>query len=754
MNAIKEAHYNLGIAYLEAGQYDRAVPEFEAAIKLDADFIGAHCALCRAYLEQDELEKASTAVTAALKLDATHQPALLLCDTITQVYYNTGKEHFNAKRYAEAVATFQQALNLGADLGNNLQVSDIENKHIYAHLGAAYIGLKAYQEAIGALQNAIALDADLVDAHYNLGYAHVEQGSYDQAIPHLERAIAIAPNLKRAHYNLARAHRELGNLEAATHAVTETLRLDPNYQRAHELANSIKQAHYNRGITYLNDDRYSEAVTAFQNAITLDPDFTTAHYNLGLTYLKMESYARAVDTLQKTIVLDSNYKAAHHALALAYLGHQELGKARNAARAALKLDPNYQPAISLLEAIDPSFTPPETQPTPPPEPETQSPTLPEPEQSADPQTQSTSLPEPGQPVDSQPAAKSRQETHYEIGTAYREAKMPTEAIAEFQKAIDLDPDFTAAHTSLGEVYLEMGQLDDAENAANAALRIDADSQPARQLLDAIKQTRPPAPRQTEPTKPASTSPSDTLDPKQYLERGLVFLNNGQYNQAAAAFKRVIKADPSLVEAHYGLAQAYLEIGAFDDAKAATEEALKRNPKHQQAREFLQIIRFAKNMERNQKIRKKVLSYGGVFGILVVCAFAAIRFDIIPWLDLSPTPPDLSITAALEEPSGNGFLDAGEKGRIRLTITNNGGTVRNIRAKFAPAFITGVNYKQPDLISKLGKNGTEIVAVEMTVSEHVRTRTQTLKILLVLAENDGTLLASEDFPLKIQGAKRR
>ena len=81
MNAIKEAHYNLGIAYLEAGQYNRAVPEFEAAIKLDADFIGAHCALCRAYLEQDELEKASASVTAALKLDDTHQPRHCSCAT-------------------------------------------------------------------------------------------------------------------------------------------------------------------------------------------------------------------------------------------------------------------------------------------------------------------------------------------------------------------------------------------------------------------------------------------------------------------------------------------------------------------------------------------------------------------------------------------------------------------------------------------------------------------------------------------------
>ena len=177
MDAIKEAHYNLGIAYLESGQYNRAVPEFEAAIKLDANFIGAHCALCRAYLEQDELEKANTAVTEALKLDATHQPAMLLCDTITQAYYNRGRQHLDAGRYTEAVPTFQKALTLDADLGRSAEVSDTENKHIHAHLGAAYIGLKAYQEAIDALQNAIALDADLVDAHYNLGYAYVEQGA-------------------------------------------------------------------------------------------------------------------------------------------------------------------------------------------------------------------------------------------------------------------------------------------------------------------------------------------------------------------------------------------------------------------------------------------------------------------------------------------------------------------------------------------------------------------------------------------------
>ena len=724
MDAIKEAHYNLGIAYLEAGQYNRAVPEFEAAIKLDANFISAHCALCRAYLEQDELEKANTAVTEALKLDATYQPAMLLCDTITQAYYNRGRQHLDAGRYTEAVPTFQKALTLDADLGRNPEVSDTENKHIHAHLGAAYIGLKAYQEAIEALQNAIALDADLVDAHYNLGYAYIEQGHPDKAVPHLERAIAIAPNFKRAHYNLARAHRESGNLEAATYAVTETLRLDPNYQPAHDLANAIKQGHYNKGITYFKGERYSEAATAFQNAITLDSNFTTAHYNLGLTYLKTETYPRAVEALQKTIALDSTYTAAHHALAIAYLGQQELGKAREAAREALKLDANYQPAHALLEAIDPSFTPLETQTTTPPKPE--------------------------QPIDRQPAAKSSQETHYELGIAYRDANMLTEAIAEFQKAIDLDPDFVTAHVSLGEVYLETEQLDDAENAANAALKVDANSQSAYQLLEDIKQARP-APPQPTPTKSVSTPPSDTSNVQQDLERGLVFLSNKQYNQATAAFKKVIKVDPSLIEAHYSLAQAYLEIGAFDDAKAATDEALRRNPNHRQAREFLQIIKFARNLEKNKKIWKKVRVYAVILGIIAVCAFVAIRFNIIPLPAFSSTPPELSIAVSLEEPSGNGFLDAGETGRLRLVIRNSGGTVRNVGVRIDPPFISGAPYNQPAQISKLGKNNPETIAVSISADKNVRERDQSLEIQLF--SNDGQLLGSKKFTLKIKRMRK-
>ena len=721
MNAIKEAHYNLGIAYLEAGQYSRAVPEFASAIKLDPNFISAHCALCRAHLQQDELESAGVAITAALKLDANHQPALLLRGMITDAYYDRGKTALDDRNYTEAVAAFQKAITLDVDLGTGSRDADSEKTHIHVHLGAAYIGMQAYQQAIEALEHALTQDADLVDAYYHLGYAYVEQGTHDKAIPHLERAIAIAPHLKRAHYHLARAYRESGNLEAATNAITETLRLDANYQPAHQLADTIKQAHYNRGMTYLNGERYSEAVTAFQNAITLDSDFVTAHYNLGLAYLKMETYPRAVPSLEKTVALDPNHKAAHHSLALAYLGQQELGKARDAARAALKIDPNYQPARSLLQAVDPSFTPPETQEA----------------------VQSDSK----QPLNPRPDTKSRQEMHYDLGVAYSESKMHAEAIAEFRKAMDVDPDFVAAYVGLGRVYLEMGQLDDAENAVREVLQIDADA--AHQLLDDIRQARPALP-QPEPANQIVPS-ADTTDAKQDLERGLAFLNNRQYEQAAAAFKRVIKADPDAMEAHYGLGQAYLEIGAFDDAKAAAEAALKLNPNSHKARELIQVVAFARNIERNKRIRKKVLSYVAVIAVIAVAAFFVWR--LLPSESLpdrttpsfQPLPPNLSIEPRLSERQ----LFAGRTADLTLIIKNKGGIARNVKIRLQPKSGKQLKYELPEPIPQVLKNGEKTIQIPITADGNIM-GTQEIELQIELLWENGTKPATTKFPITIFG----
>ena len=452
----------------------------------------------------------------------------------------------------------------------------------------------------------------------------------------------------------------------------------------------------------------------------------------------MESYpGRAVDALQKTVALDPTHTAAHHTIALAYLGQQELGKARDAARDALKLDANYQPARSLLEAIDPSFTPPETQTTAPPEP---------------------TLSEPDRPVASPSDVKPRQETHYELGIVYQDAKMYAEAIVEFQKAIDLDPHFVAAHANMGKNYLEMGQLDKAENAAKAALRIDPISHPAHQLLDAIKQVRPSQ----------GTQSTDILlhipDAKKHYERGEAFLNNKQYNEAAVAFKRAIKADPDFADAYCGLGIVYLEMGALDDATTVVEEASRLKANRQLVHELLTTINRAQKSVRRRERWKKGLAYAVVLTVAVLAVVVIYMIwperpkpdpppsNTIPPTQVDPiSAPLIEVAVYLEEPSlssRNGSLDAGERARIMLTISNKGSTVHNVELRLEPLeppSTDGLSFTNTRRIPELKKD-IQTIRIPIAAAKNIKGRNQSLQIQL-FGENR-KLLAVKDFSFKI------
>lgn len=667
MNAIKEARYNLAIAYLNDAQYNEAIPEFEAVIKLDADFIDAHCGLGRAYLELQELDKAERSAMAALSLNSEYPSALTLINELTNAHYERGIILLNDKRYRDAVSMFEKVASL-----------DSEFKYTYYNLGRAYLGLRQYDKAITSFQSSIDTDASLEDVHYHIGSSYIEQKQFDKAIHHLEQAINTDPNLKNAHYNLACAYRETGNLEAATNAVTETLRLDPDYKPIHELVEKIKQTHYNRGISYLNNSRYSDAIAAFQNVITLDADFTAAHYNLGVAYLKLENFKRSVEVLQKTIALDRTHKAALHALALAYFGLHELENARNAAKDVLEIDPNYQPAKSLLEAIDPNFT--------------------------------------------------------DIATT--DATETQDTATEQEKKIE-----EAEHT---EATLKKDESD-AQSTAD------------------------------EPDTPVQ----DKSEIKKELDRGLIFLSNRQYNNAAAAYKKVIKADPNSIDAHYGLGQTYLETGALDDAKSAAENALKLDPRHKPSQELIQAIKYLVNLEKNRKIRKKVFTFVSIFLIIGIGVFAAFYFGFFDFSNHvdpnnntenvngnnvngnktngqenksekkdNPKPelPLLSIEVSLEEPSGNEYIDAGETATLKLIIRNSGGTVRNLKVQITPKNIEGLNYEPLTNVGYIGKE-TKVSDVEITAYKTVKGFRKSLQIQLI--DNNGKILSKKDLSIATQ-----
>ena len=529
------------------------------------------------------------------------------------------------------------------------------------------------------------------EARYNLGIAYLNDAQYSEAIPEFEAAIKLDANYIEAHCGLSRAYLELNELNKAEISAATALRLNSDYSAALSLIDDIKNVHCNNGITYLNDERYSDAVAAFQNVITLDPDFTAAHFNLGMTYLKIENYPRAIGALQKTINLDRTHKVAYHTLALAYFGQHELENARNAAKDALKIDANYQPARSLLEAINPSFL-----------------------------SSSTHT-----------STATQNATEPEIGTeennSFNETKQNRSTDNETKQNRSTD-----------------NETKDNETTQNRSTNNETTQN-----------------RSTESKSETAEVEDDTqknYDVKKDLDHGLIYLNNKQYNKAAATFRRVIKTDPNCINAYNGLAETYLEIEAFDDAKAAVEEALKLDRNNQTSHELLQTIHLIINLKGKQKNRKKILFYISIVIVITLGLVAAYRFDVITMPDFfnlnnhpdsSPPksiPPKLSIITSLYGHSGKGFIDAGKTAILKLKISNKGRAVSNFRVRFKPVSIRGLRFKIPTETIRLSQDSSKTFEIKIIADKKVQARNTSLEVQLV--GEDGALLKTEKFDFKI------
>ncbi|RKU25961.1 hypothetical protein C6497_14335 [Candidatus Poribacteria bacterium] len=705
MNAIKEARYNLGIAYLNDEQYQEAIPEFEAVIQLDPDYIDAHCGLSRAYLELNDLDKAELSTLTALKLNPDYPSVKDLSDSITTTHYENGITLLEGKNYQEAATTFQKVIKLDSNF-----------KDTNYYLGRSFLGLRDYAKAVDSLQSSISSNIIYDDIHYLIGNAFVELKQFQDAIQYLDEAILRNPNQIEAHYYLARAHREFGNLEAATNAAIETQRLDPNYQPVNNLVESIKQTHYNRGISFLKDERFSDAIASLQNVITLDPDYTAAQYNLGIAYLKMENYPRALDNLQKTISLDPRNKEAQHSLALTFLGLAQLDNARNAAKEALSIDTTYQPAKTLLEAIDPTFK-------------------------ADPDdtiidSQETTPKDTNGKTESKPTGQPRHEAHYATGKAYLDAGKIDEAIGEFQNALDMEPDYVDAHLGLANAYYQNQQLDEAESSVHQVLRIDPNLQDGKQLLDEIE-------RLQNGDSDGESDPQEDIDIDKEFERGLVYLSNRQYQKAASAFKIVLTADPNSVEAYCGLGKTYLEMGEFTQAQSSVQQALRINPKHEQSKKLLKLIKYSVKIVNKKK--SKGLIYASVILLFLVLGFVGYEYEVWKWIFQEP---DITISASIvEEPkNSDGLITPEETVHIILEIENKGGTAKNTKVNIDPKYIRGLKFSDPTLPIDIRKNYPETVEIKIHATNDLKSQTTDLTIQLV--DEDKVNLATTFCTLRI------
>jgi len=96
-------------------------------------------------------------------------------------------------------------------------------------------------------------------------------------------------------------------------------------------------AHYEKGLIYQKQNDLDNALTSFGKAIELKPDFIEAKMNYGQTLLAMGSYELALQVFQDVIKQKNDIPAAYSSIGVALAGMNKLDMAEKAFKYALAM---------------------------------------------------------------------------------------------------------------------------------------------------------------------------------------------------------------------------------------------------------------------------------------------------------------------------------------------------------------------------------------------------------------------------------
>ena len=166
------------------------------------------------------------------------------------------------------------------------------------------------------------------------------------------------------------------------------------------------------------------------------------------------------------------------------------------------------------------------------------------------------------------------------GDRFGEAGRIEEAIAHYQQALRIKPDYAEAHYNLGNVFLREGKISDAIGHYEQALRIKPDYAEAHNNLGFALQ-------QSGRTTDAIAHYEQALRLRPDFAVAHVNLGNalaklGRDPEAIRHYQQALEIDPRNAEAHYELANAQLRVGNASQAITHYTQSLQIDPGNSEA----------------------------------------------------------------------------------------------------------------------------------------------------------------------------
>ena len=186
-------------------------------------------------------------------------------------------------------------------------LAPVQEEH-WLNLTRELMELSRYPDAISAVQNGLASNPRSYSLHLRLGAANLSAGRYAEAESVFRNLVLAGDPLSTSYIGLAQVLLRTGRAEEASSVlVAARQKLGPNFLIS-----------YFRGLALDRAGKPSEAISAYQEALRLNPSSAEAHLGLGKTDLALARLSDAITELEETLRLSPGNVQARRLLSQAY----------------------------------------------------------------------------------------------------------------------------------------------------------------------------------------------------------------------------------------------------------------------------------------------------------------------------------------------------------------------------------------------------------------------------------------------------
>ena len=246
---------------------------------------------------------------------------------------------------------FDQAQYL---IGEALRVDPYDTNAL-CFRGLALIKIGRHDAAIECFDRALAIKPDFVEASINRATAFSEMGRFEEAIAGFDQVLAMEPNDPITWNNRGNALVSLNRMEDAIASYDTALAIMPGFPEAtgnrERVFNALRGTNgpfadmaYTKGVLLMREGRFHEAITAFDEALEVRPNFVDAISNRATALSEMKRFDEALQGFDQALAIDSEHAITWNNRANTFASMKRFEDAVASYDRALQLNPTFEHA--------------------------------------------------------------------------------------------------------------------------------------------------------------------------------------------------------------------------------------------------------------------------------------------------------------------------------------------------------------------------------------------------------------------------